>query len=90
MAAVKLLGVIEAGQTERDGVTVHRNDRLIGRIAESRMYADVNDLDCLGRAMVEELTRFFETYNGLKGKHFGVTAIGDGARACALIEQTTI
>ena len=86
LAVVKLLGVIEACQTERDG-RQNRNDRLIGRIAESRVYADVNDLDCLGRALVGELTSFFETYNRLKGKHFEVTAISDPARACALIER---
>jgi len=86
LAVVKLLGVIEACQTERDG-TQNRNDRLIGRILKSRIYADVHDLDCLGRAMVGELTSFFETYNALKGKHFQVTAISDPHRACALIAK---
>lgn len=88
LATVKLLGVIEACQTERDG-TQNRNDRLLGRIAESRIYADVNDLDCLGAALVGELTGFFETYNRLKGKNFEVTAIGDPERACDLIAQAT-
>lgn len=88
LADVKLLGVIEACQTERDGQE-NRNDRLIGRILKTRMYADVDDLDCLGRAMVGELTSFFETYNALKGKHFRVNAISDPTRACALIAQAT-
>lgn len=88
LATVRLLGVIEARQTERDG-TSNRNDRLIGRIATSRLYADIDDLACLGSAMVGELTRFFETYNALKGKHFEVTAISDPARACALIEEAS-
>ena len=88
LASIKLLGVIEACQTERDG-SRHRNDRLIGRIAHSRIYADVEDLDCLGAAMVGELARFFETYNDLKGKHFQVMAVSDPARACALIEEAS-
>jgi len=88
LTSVLLLGVIEARQAESDG-SAYRNDRLIGRIAESRMYADVHDLDCLGEAMIGELTRFFETYNALKGKRFEVTAISDPARACALIEEAT-
>jgi len=88
LATVKLLGVIEACQTERDGKQ-NRNDRLIGRILESRMYADVHDLECLGRAMVGELTSFFETYNALKGKRFEVRAINDPARACALIAEAS-
>lgn len=86
LLTVQLIGVIEARQTERDGTTV-RNDRLIGRPVETRLYADVADLDCLGNALIDELTRFFVTYNELKGKRFEVTAIGDGARACALIAE---
>jgi inorganic pyrophosphatase len=86
LVKVRLLGVIEACQTERDGRSM-RNDRLIGRVSESRMYADVIDLDCLGHAMVDELSRFCETYNALKGKQFEILAIGDAARACALIEE---
>jgi len=86
LVTVRLLGVIEACQTERDGKK-NRNDRLIGRVLESRMYADVHDLDCLGQAMVRELASFFETYNDLKGKRFEVRAVSDPARACDLIEQ---
>jgi inorganic pyrophosphatase len=85
---VRLLGVIEALQTERDGTKV-RNDRLLGRPAQTRLYADVADLDCLGAAMIDELTRFFVTYNDLKGKKFEVIAIGDAERACALIAETS-
>jgi inorganic pyrophosphatase len=88
MAKATLLGVIEAVQTERNGQS-HRNDRLIGRITESRLYADVHDLDCLGPAMVKELARFFETYNALKGKNFEVRAVSDPERACTLIEEAS-
>lgn len=84
--SVQLLGVIEARQTERDGTTV-KNDRLIGRPVQTRLYADLADLDCMGAALIDELTRFFVTYNDLKGKRFEVTAIGDAARACQLIAQ---
>lgn len=88
LAMTKLLGVIEAVQTERDGRS-NRNDRLIGRVEQSRLYADVDDLDCLGPAMVKDLAQFFETYNALKGKNFEVTAVSDPARACALIEEAS-
>lgn len=86
MLAVQLLGVIEARQTERDGTTV-RNDRLIGRPVQTRLYADITDLDCMGNALLDELTRFFVTYNDLKGKHFEVTAIGDAPRAARLVAE---
>jgi inorganic pyrophosphatase len=85
MVTVRLLGVIEAEQTE-DGSTC-RNDRLVGRVAQSRAYADVHDLEGLGRAFVDELSRFFVAMNDLKGKRFEVKAIGDAARACALVAE---
>ena len=84
---VRLLGVIEAEQTEH-GRTC-RNDRMIGRILQSRMHADVNDLEALGNATVEELSQFFVAMNALKGKSFEVKAIGDAARACSLIAEAS-
>lgn len=85
LVTVRLLGVIEAEQTE-DGNTF-RNDRLIGRVAQSRMYADVRDLPGLGQAFVDELARFFVAMNDLKGKTFAVKSIGDAAQACTLIAK---
>lgn len=87
LVTVRLLGVIEAEQTE-DGETC-RNDRLIGRISQSRMHADVADLDALGRATVDEVSQFFVAMNALKGKSFEVKAIGDAPRACSLTEEGT-
>lgn len=87
LVTVRLLGVIEAEQTE-DGNTC-RNDRMIGRVLQSRMHADVNDLEALGKATVEELSQFFVAMNALKGKSFEVKAIGDASRACALIAEAT-
>jgi inorganic pyrophosphatase len=84
LVTVALLGVMEAEQTEQ-GETC-RNDRLIGRVLQSRMYADVDDLAALGNAAVDELSRFFVEMNALKGKSFEVKAIGDASRACSLIE----
>jgi inorganic pyrophosphatase len=87
LLTVTLLGVIEAEQTEQ-GKT-RRNDRLVAKVAQSRAYADVGDLDCLGEAFTGELTGFFVTYNDLKGKRFAVKAIAGPERACALIEKAS-
>jgi inorganic pyrophosphatase len=83
LVTVRLLGIIEATQTE-DGKTL-RNDRIVARVEQSRTYAGINALAELGDAFVEDLTRFFETYNALKGKRFEVVGIGDAACAVALI-----
>lgn len=88
LVTVRLLGVIEAEQTE--GGNTCRNDRLIGRVAKSRAYADVHDLAALGQSFVDELVRFFVAMNDLKGNRFEVRAIGDAERASALIEQAQV
>jgi inorganic pyrophosphatase len=88
LVSVRLLGVIEAEQSE--GPRTVRNDRLVGKVAQSRQYADVQALDRLGSAFVDELSGFFETYNGLKGGNFKVLKIGDAARAAALIKSSAL
>ena len=85
---VKLLGVIEAEQTER-GCTV-RNDRLIARTALSINYRRASSIDDLGDAFVDHLGRFFVNYNQLKGKIFKVIGIGDAQRAIGLIKKAGV
>jgi inorganic pyrophosphatase len=79
------LGVIKADQNE-EGRTC-RNDRLIGKVAKSHTYRDVETLSALGSTFTNDLALFFETYNRLRGRNFTVMAIGDGARAADLIRQ---
>jgi inorganic pyrophosphatase len=88
LVSVRLLGVIEAEQSE--GARTVRNDRLVGKVAQSRQYADVQALDRLGSAFVDELCGFFETYNHLRGGDFKVLKIGDAARAAALIKSSAL
>jgi inorganic pyrophosphatase len=85
---VRLLGVIEAEQTE-EGKTC-RNDRLVARVQQSSMYADVQEIERMGPAFMDQLSQFFVTYNELKGKSFKVVGIGDARRAAELIEQAAL
>lgn len=66
---VRLVGVIEAEQTERDGTTV-RNDRLIGVSVTSHEYRNITELAHLPRSLVEEISYFFQSYNQTRGKEF--------------------
>src|ERR1700712_6053162 len=50
---VRLLGVIEATQTE-NGKTV-RNDRLIGKAVKSRLFAEASEVADVGNSFVREL-----------------------------------
>lgn len=80
---LRVLGIIEAEQTERDGRVV-RNDRLIGRPVASITYDGATHINDLGQRFVEHLGRFFVQYNELRGKAFkvlGVKGPRDGLNA---------
>jgi inorganic pyrophosphatase len=69
LLTARLIGVIEALQTEREGETT-RNDRLIAVAAKSHTHAHVRSLDDLNENLVDELEHFFISYNTIKGKQF--------------------
>ena len=71
LVSARLVGVIEAEQTEKDGKS-ERNDRLIAVAENSRRHRDVRTLKDLNAALIEEIEHFFVSYNELKGKRFKV------------------
>jgi inorganic pyrophosphatase len=86
LVRVRLVGVIEAEQTERDGETT-RNDRLIGVAAESRLHKGVGTLEALGDALLDEIEHFFVSYNDFKGKRFNPLGRFGPRKASALVEE---
>ena len=68
LVSARLIGVIEAEQTEEGETT--RNDRLIAVAAESRNHRDVNSLDQINENLAAEIEHFFVSYNAIKGKEF--------------------
>src|ERR687890_676572 len=86
LVRVRLVGVIEAEQTERDGETT-RNDRLIAVAAESRLHKGVRTLDALGDALLDEIEHFFVSYNDFKGKRFNPLGRHGPVRALKLVEE---
>jgi inorganic pyrophosphatase len=70
LVKAKLIGVIEAEQTEEKKTT--RNDRLIAVAADSRNHSHVRFLGDLNSNVVHEIERFFISYNETKGKRFKV------------------
>jgi inorganic pyrophosphatase len=69
----RLVGVLEANQTEEDGSTT-RNDRYVGVSECSVLYADIENVHQLNKNMVKEIENFFKEYNKHAGKKF--TPIG--------------
>jgi inorganic pyrophosphatase len=70
----RLIGVITAEQTERDGETM-RNDRLIAVAADSRTHQGLETVLQLGETvggdmLLSEIEHFFISYNTIKGKQF--------------------
>ena len=68
LVTVRLLGVIEAEQSEGGETT--RNDRLIAVAANSRNHYDVRSLDDINANRIDEIEHFFVSYNVSKGKRF--------------------
>ncbi len=85
LVAARLIGVIEAEQTEEEGP--QRNDRLIAVASESRNHADVRKLEDLNDHLVDEIEHFFISYNQLKGKQFKLLGRYGPDRARRLVEQ---
>ena len=64
----RLLGVIEAEQTEK-GKT-NRNDRLIAVACNARTDSDLKTLSDMNPQLLDEIEHFFVSYNEVKGKKF--------------------
>ncbi|MBL6459387.1 inorganic diphosphatase [Belnapia sp. T6] len=83
---VRLVGVIEAQQRERDGA-VMRNDRLLAVATHAHTHEHVHTLADLRPRLLEEIEGFFAHYNRLRGKEFRPVGRGGPDRARALLEQ---
>jgi inorganic pyrophosphatase len=80
---VRLIGVIEAEQTD-DGKT-YRNDRLLAVAETSRLFGALNRPDDLDPALLENLTRFWITYEAARGVGFRVLGVAGGDKAVAAV-----
>lgn len=81
----RLLGVIEAEQTEK-GET-ERNDRLIAVASKSRTNSDLQSLTDLNPKLLDEIEHFFTSYNKVKGKKFKPLGRYGPARARRLVAK---
>jgi len=86
IVSVRILGILEAEQKKR-GKKPERNDRVVARLVESRLFAKVEHIEELGERFVEELSAFFSTYKRLRGQKYKVIAVGGPDRAADLIEE---
>jgi inorganic pyrophosphatase len=84
----KLLGVIEAEQTERDGKT-SRNDRLIAVPVKSPTLNHMESIDQLNQNLIDEIEHYFVSYNQIRGKTFKPLGRFGPGRARELVDSGT-
>jgi inorganic pyrophosphatase len=65
----RLVGVIEAVQTEKDGAS-EKNDRLIAVAATHDLYSKVKKLADVPHVVTSQIEHFFISYNEQEGKRF--------------------
>lgn len=85
LVPARLIGVIEAEQTEDEETT--RNDRLVAVAADSRNHREVRSLHDLNANLIEEIEHFFISYNTIKGKQFRPLGRFAAARAKKLVQE---
>ena len=82
---VRLIGVIEAEQTE-DGKTT-RNDRLIAVAVHSYSHENVQSITEVQKSLIDQVGEFFISYNKSRGKKFKVTGVHGPSRALKCVQQ---
>jgi inorganic pyrophosphatase len=85
----RLIGVIEAEQTERGGATVE-NDRLIAVADNSWAHRDIESLDDVPDRLLEEIEHFFVSYNASKHKTFTPKGRHGPKRARRIVEGAVV
>lgn len=82
VVTVHLISVLKAEQTEKEGSSPIRNDRLVGTLQ-----ADSGErVEKLSPALTREIEAFFIQYNRLEGKQFQPLGWGGSKQAYALVE----
>jgi inorganic pyrophosphatase len=82
----RLVAVIEAEQTERDGETT-RNDRLIAVAVDSHTHQQVRALSDISPVLMDEIEHFFISYNQIKDKIFKPLGRFGPIKAARIIEE---
>ena len=81
---VRLIGVIEAEQTE-DGKTV-RNDRVLAVAQGSLSYAATKTINDLAPGFIDSITSFWTQYEALRGVGFKIVGVRSAPRAVANVK----
>jgi inorganic pyrophosphatase len=81
---VRLVGVIDAKQTER-GKT-ERNDRLLGAAVHSYQHRDITSVKDVSQTLLSQIEEFFISYNRQRGKEFKVISKNGPKKAIKMLK----
>jgi inorganic pyrophosphatase len=85
---VRLLGLIAVEQW-REGEAKVRNDRLVARLADSRLFSQVRSLSDLADGTVDRWNAFFEHYKSARGQKVTVLGVHGPETAADMIASST-
>jgi len=83
----RLIGVIEAEQTEDGAKQPERNDRLVAVATSSIEHRDLHTLREMKPELLKQLEAFFVNYNQLEGKQFRIVGIRGPQQAARVIKK---
>jgi inorganic pyrophosphatase len=81
-----LLGAIEAEQSNGNGKK-ERNDRLVAADVNDSSFSDINGIEQLPAALINEIEAFFVNYNRVEGKKFRILRLCNAKHATKLIKK---
>ncbi|HZU42415.1 MAG TPA: inorganic diphosphatase [Terriglobales bacterium] len=85
----RLIGVLEAEQTEKDGEK-ERNDRLLAVSLASREHTHLKTIDEVSGKVLEEIQQFFKNYNQQSGKQYKPVGRKGPKQAMKLVEKSLL
>ena len=88
LVTVRLLGVLEAEQTEGEGGWI-RNDRLIGVPETPKIQPAARSLHDLPAGFLDQIEHFFVNYNRAEGREFRVLERRGPQAASRRVDEST-
>ena len=85
VVTVRLIGVIEAQQTE-NGKT-RRNDRLIAVAVHSYSHENIQSIAEVNKSLIDQVEEFFISYNKSRGKKFKVMGVHGPSKSVRRLQQ---
>ena len=85
LLTARLVGVIEASQTDDEGT--YRNDRLIAIATHAHIHGEAQTLSDLDEKVVDEIEQFFVAYNKIEGRKFKPLGRYGPKRALKLVKE---